>query len=201
MIEVKQNVSVSVPVRLADGTGAALGGVLSTAVTATVLKSDGTAVALTVTASDWAEITTGAFSGTGTYTLRLPSTSLDLTGPLTYAVTASTAKPHIVTVKVVANEEADTKTVVDALRTDYTAVRAANLDNLDAQISSRSSQVAVDRVLAHHEGKWQIHVTGADANRLVIYGTDGVTPLKKFDLKDAAGDATFINPFTRTPVP
>lgn len=49
-------------------------------------------------------------------------------------------------------------------------------------------------------GKWQIFSSGADANRLVMYKADGVTVLKKFDLKDAVGDATVQNPFARLPL-
>lgn len=49
-------------------------------------------------------------------------------------------------------------------------------------------------------GKWQIFTSGPDANRLVLYRADGVTVLKKFDLADAAGAATSINPYRKTPV-
>lgn len=52
----------------------------------------------------------------------------------------------------------------------------------------------------YEEGRWKIFTTGADVNRLVIYDTDGTTPLIKFDLKDAAGSPTFVNPFERVKV-
>lgn len=55
-------------------------------------------------------------------------------------------------------------------------------------------------LLKHMEGRWRIHTSGGDANRLVIYDTDGTTPLIKFDLKDSVGDPTTINPFERDPV-
>lgn len=48
-------------------------------------------------------------------------------------------------------------------------------------------------------GKWQIHTSGADVNRLVIYDTDGTTVLVKFDLVDAAGIPTTTNPYKRSP--
>jgi hypothetical protein len=48
-------------------------------------------------------------------------------------------------------------------------------------------------------GKWQVHTTGGDANRLVLYRQDD-TVLKKFDLKDASGVPTFTDPFSRIPV-
>lgn len=44
-------------------------------------------------------------------------------------------------------------------------------------------------------GRWK--VTG---NQLILYDTDGTTPLYTFDLKDSAGNATESNPFERTPV-
>ena len=50
-------------------------------------------------------------------------------------------------------------------------------------------------------GAWKIHSFGLDINRLVIYDVDGTTPLLKFDLKDPSGDPTYVNPFSRTPVP
>lgn len=49
-------------------------------------------------------------------------------------------------------------------------------------------------------GKWQIHSSGGDANRLVLYDEDGTTPLYKFDLADVSGLPTFTSPFRRTPV-
>lgn len=89
-----------------------------------------------------------------------------------------------------------------------------NADLVDVAVSTRASQASVDssstnistlegkvqRVLDLTEGKWQIHVGGADANRLVIYAADGVTVLKKFDLRDKNGLPTVINPFQKIPV-
>lgn len=50
------------------------------------------------------------------------------------------------------------------------------------------------------EGRWKIHTSGPDANRLVLYQPDGTTVLAKFDLKNAAGAATTVNPYERVPV-
>jgi hypothetical protein len=64
-----------------------------------------------------------------------------------------------------------------------------------------SSILAVTTLLKkYEEGRWKIHLSGGDANRLILYDTDNTTPLIKFDLKDSSGSATFINPFERTPV-
>ncbi len=59
---------------------------------------------------------------------------------------------------------------------------------------------AVQQIQAFSEGKWKIFTTGPDANRLVVYDTDGTTVLKKYDLVDRNGIATYINPFARLPV-
>jgi len=53
---------------------------------------------------------------------------------------------------------------------------------------------------AIHLGRWKIHNSGPDANRLVLYKLDGVTVLKKFDLRDLAGNPTISLPFERLPV-
>lgn len=50
-------------------------------------------------------------------------------------------------------------------------------------------------------GRWKIHSSGPDANRLVVYDDDGVTPLRKYDLKDIDGNAAFRSVFERTPTP
>lgn len=49
-------------------------------------------------------------------------------------------------------------------------------------------------------GKWQIFNSGPDANRLVLYKQDGVTVLKKFDLRDLSGNPSITNVFQRLPV-
>lgn len=48
-------------------------------------------------------------------------------------------------------------------------------------------------------GQWKLFPSGPDANRLVLYRQDG-TVLKKFDLKDSAGNPTSTQPFSRVPV-
>ena len=55
--------------------------------------------------------------------------------------------------------------------------------------------------LAHiEEGRWKIFTIGPDANRLVLYDSDGSTVLQKWDLKDSAGAATSTSVFERVPV-
>ncbi len=48
------------------------------------------------------------------------------------------------------------------------------------------------------QGSWEIKTTGPDANKMIFYGTDGVTVLHKFALTDQSGNPTFTNPFKRS---
>lgn len=48
----------------------------------------------------------------------------------------------------------------------------------------------VERLQVIAEGRWKIHTSGGDANRLVLYAADGVTPIQRWDLKDKNGNAT-----------
>jgi hypothetical protein len=81
-----------------------------------------------------------------------------------------------------------------------------NLDNADVPTSSvvaggsTTLEPKIDELLQIQKGKWQIFTSGPDANRLVIFQADGVTVLKKFELFDANGVPTSINPFRRVPV-
>lgn len=58
----------------------------------------------------------------------------------------------------------------------------------------------IPTILQYNQGRWKIHTSGPDANRIVIYEEDGTTVLRKFDLKDSAGAATSTAPYEREPV-
>jgi hypothetical protein len=58
----------------------------------------------------------------------------------------------------------------------------------------------VEKVSKITSNNWTIQTTGGDANRLVIFDDDGVTPLYKFDLKDSTGAPTSTTPFRRARV-
>lgn len=238
MLEYKQSVSKTVPVRIFNASNDPVAGIVFGSVTATVQKADGTTSVVTVTVSDWAETVAGAFSGAGVYTLLLPSGALDQPGLLTYAVATAGNKTFVGAVKVVANEEVDTYTRIGAPVGASISADIANVDSDLATVGSNVTSIASDvttlisdvanvdsdlatvgsNVLAlgadltstlgivetlqkYEEGRWKIHVTGGDANRLVLYDTDNTTPLLKFDLKDSGGSSTFVNPFERVPVP
>ncbi len=147
MIEVKKSVAVLVPVYLVKADGTPATGILYSSVTAAVMKSDGTMSVITVTSPDWTEKTTGAFASQGIYTLLLPTSAVNTQGILVYVLTNSgDAKVYRGAVKVVTNEEVDTKTVVDTIAADYTGARAAKIDNLDVVLSTRASSTALATV-------------------------------------------------------
>jgi hypothetical protein len=210
MLEYKQSVAKFVPVRIFDQGGTPVGGVAFGQVTAAIQKADGTTSTLSVVLADWSEITTGAFSGAGMYLLKLSASNLDQPGLLTYAVSTPSNKTYIGAIKVVANEEVDTfarigAPVLTSISADIAGVKtdvAAVQSSITGLSAGQASILAVVNLLKkYEEGRWKIHITGGDANRLVLYDTDNVTPLLKFDLKDSGGAATFINPFERLPVP
>jgi len=210
MLEYKQSVAAFAPVRIFDAGGTPVGGIGFGGVVATVQKADGSTQTLSLTLSDWSEITTGSFSGAGVYILKLPVSALNQTGLLTYAVSSTANKTYIGAVKVVANEEVDTygrigAPVLSTISADIAGVKTdvgTVNTNVLALAAGQTSILTVVNLLKKYEiGRWKIHVTGTDANRLVLYDTDNVTALLKFDLKDSGGSATFINPFERLPVP
>lgn len=76
---------------------------------------------------------------------------------------------------------------------------SADIAALQTDIDTNNTDTAL--VKKYLEGTWHIYTSGLDANRLVIFDTDGITPLIKFDLKDSVGAATTTNPFRRIKVP
>lgn len=206
MIEYKQGSAANVPVRIQTSAGVAIPGTLYTAVTATVLKSDGTTAVVVMSAGNWTEVTTGAFAGTGTYTLGLSSSQLGTVGVLMYAVAVSGALTYVGVVKVVANEEADTYARLGSptgasIAADISSVWDADL-GLHAIAGSAGKTLSTINTTAtntwnFHTSEWQVVATGADANRMVVT-MPGLT--LKFDLKDKDGNPTYINPFVRIPV-
>jgi hypothetical protein len=210
MLEYKQGVARFVPVRIFDHGGNPVGGIAFGSVAAAIQKADGSSSTVTVALSDWSEVTTGAFSGAGMYLLRLSAGNLDQQGLLTYAVATTSNKTYIGAIKVVSNEEVDTFSrigapVLSSISADIAGVKTdvstVNTNVLALNAGQTSILNVVNLLKKYEEGRWRIHISGPDANRMVLYDTDKVTPLLKFDLKDSGGAATFINPFERTPFP
>lgn len=182
MLEYKQSTQIRVPIRLLSATNTGVAGVLYSAITVSIKKADGTVSAFVPTAGQWAEATTGAFFQTGTYDLIVPSSYTDQVGPFVVAVVAGGANPAIGAFKIIANENGDIYSAVSTVQTTTNAIS--------------SIVTLLQKVEQNH---WKIVTTGPDANKLVIYDNDGVTPLLKFALFDGAGNSTFINPFERVP--
>lgn len=210
MIEYKINVSKYVPVQILNSSGVPVAGIAFGSVTAAVVKADGTTATLTVTITDWTEVTTGAFSGAGFYLLKLPASAVNQAGMLDYAVASGANKVYIGTIKVVDNEEVDTFSrlgapVLASHSADVAGVKTDVAGVLTAvsgvQTTANSSLTILQLLQKFEKGRWKIHITGTDVNRLVLYDTDNTTVLLKFDLKDSGGSATFTNPFERLPVP
>lgn len=61
-----------------------------------------------------------------------------------------------------------------------------------------NSDWSVANLKEWQQGSWEIKTSGGDANKLIIYGTDGVTVLHKFPLTDAAGNPTSTSAFKRS---
>lgn len=49
------------------------------------------------------------------------------------------------------------------------------------------------------EGRWKVHTTGPDANKLVLYDADGTTVLQKWSLTDSTGTPSTGPVFERVP--
>ncbi len=58
----------------------------------------------------------------------------------------------------------------------------------------------IDILMQIETGKWEIKISGPDANRLIIYDADGTTVLYKFDLFSSTGSPSSLNPYKRVPV-
>lgn len=83
-----------------------------------------------------------------------------------------------------------------------------NVDVLSSDIQGDIATVAADvmsdlanseRLLDHAEGKWQIFVSGPNANTLIVYDRLG-SLLKQFNLKDKSGAPSPVNPYQKIPV-
>lgn len=119
-----------------------------------------------------------------TVSTRATQTSVDAV-----QATASTTQTAVGNVQTTVNSAA-TQAGLDAVN--------SNLGILDARIQTQQDQV--DTLYAVSVGRWKIHTSGPDANRIVYYAEDGTTVVAKFDLKDLSGNPTFKSAFERIPV-
>ncbi len=85
------------------------------------------------------------------------------------------------------------------------AATQAGLDAVNVNVAMLDSRVqvqqqAIDTLYQYQGGRWKIHTTGPDANRIVYYADDGVTIVAKFDLKDISGNPTHKGAYERVRV-
>ena len=211
MIEFKQGDIAHLPVRL-FAAGVPVNSVAYGLITLTVEKSNGTTASFNPADSEWTQIIAGAFNAQGKYTIEIPASLTDVSGILNYAVSDGSSTVYIGAVKVVEREEYESydkvvvvdgkvdtiDTVVDGTATTVTTIDG-KVDTIDTVVDGIASDVTL--LKKYEEGRWKVHATGPDANRLVIYDTDGTTPILKFNLFNAAGDPSPVNPNERVKVP
>ncbi|CAB4127335.1 hypothetical protein UFOVP75_145 [uncultured Caudovirales phage] len=205
-MEIKQNAALRLTVKLVNSSGVPVNSVAATSVTASIIKGDGTAVALTVNSGNWVQVTSNAFASQGVYTLTLPTSATSVLGPLITAVVISGAVTVVDTTRVIANEVADAVTGISGVQTTVNSTATqAGLDAVNTNIAQADARVqsltdTVNTLFTLQNGRWKIFSSGPDINRMVIFANDNVTPIAKFDLKDVSGAATFTSVFERIPV-
>lgn len=80
----------------------------------------------------------------------------------------------------------------DVFKADLTAI-AAELADLD--ISITTIQTIITELRKYSLNRWRIV-----GNQFIVYDDNGTTPLRSFNLRDASGNPTMINPMERTPI-
>lgn len=63
-----------------------------------------------------------------------------------------------------------------------------------------SIKTDTQRIKVHSEGRWKMFTSGGDANRIVLYDTDGSTIVQKWNLLDSGGSPTTTSIYERVPV-
>jgi hypothetical protein len=145
MYEIKNSITVYVPVRFFDQSGVPISGIAFNTVSATVLHADGTAAIVTpasggsAPSADWVEVTFGDFTGAGVYLLKVTGVNAAVNGFLSYAVSTSVvgAKKHVGVINIVANLEADTFTRLGAPAGASVSADIATLNTQSASILTR----------------------------------------------------------------
>lgn len=183
MIEFKLGQDALVLVRFIDFLGTPRLGISASEVSVTLVKSDGSTFSYTPTSPQFTARNTGGFFNSGCYSLVIPAAQVNVLGVLELGAFVNGCQTYVSQYKVIAEENGE---IYDAV-----LVVEGKVDDV---------QTTVDEIKQVEEGRWKIFTTGGDANRLVFYQADGVTVLKKFDLKDSSGNPTTTNIFERVPV-
>jgi hypothetical protein len=147
MADYKTGVQAFALVRMLDSSGVPVTGLAFGAITATLLYSDGTTASITpASGADWVEATTGAFSGTGVYRLKITAGNMTVNGQWGIAVSAAGADTAVVAWgDIVANLESDTYTRIGA---PVGASVSADILELDKDIYE--TQALLETRYGHH---------------------------------------------------
>lgn len=169
---IRKDTSIRIPVRLIDAAGAGVTGMLPANI------NDGTTVGnVTAVKSDSSVA------------------AISLTNNVNWFEISATKAPglyHVLLPSSVTNLAGGFQLAVRANAAEFlTTVVTAQVDEFPTKI---------DLLKKIESNKWQIHASGGDQYRLVIYDDDGTTPLLRFELRDSNGNLTFTNPFRRTPL-
>lgn len=207
---IRKDTAVRVPVRLINPTtGAAVTGMLpanisnGTVGSVTLAKSDGTTADIAlVNSTNWFEVHSSKMPGL--YHILVPSSATNLVGSFALAVLPAAAAFLASTITACVESTGAGVDALSGVPTSLTAIastQSAHTTSLGGIVTTQSAHsLTLTDLKDIGIGKWQVFTSGGDANRLVLYRQDGSTVLKKFDLKDAVGDPTYINPFARNPV-
>jgi hypothetical protein len=203
---VRKDTQVRLPVRCIDAEGEGVAGMLPADITdgttggnVTIVKGDGTLASIVlVNNTNWFEI--HATKAPGLYHVVVPSSATNVLGTLQLCVLPAAADflSTVITAQVeeITDKIDDVQTTVDSVETTVNSVET-DVGTIGTQVSTIEGQV--DDLWEMGFGKWKIFTSGADANRMVFYKTDN-SVLVKFNLTDALDAATYVSPFTRTPV-
>lgn len=93
MLDYPVSASMRVPVILNTSAGVPVTGLTTASLSASIVRSDGVLTNVTVSASDWTELT-GAYISGGYYNWNIPSALANLTGVFQYCVKSPTSSPY-----------------------------------------------------------------------------------------------------------
>lgn len=208
-MQITQNTSARVLVRLLDISGVPVAGVAYGSVTAVVGKSNTTEATLVLTGSDWNEADNG-LAGKGVYWLTLPTTATDQLGELIYCVSVSGAVDFVRNVEIVST--ADIASVLTILGTPAGSSIADDISNIsidpssvatavwDALISTLTTTGSIGEALNNGlKSLLNRAKINSSTNQLEVYESDGTTLAFSFDLKDITGSPTATGATERVP--
>lgn len=179
MFQIKVSTSANLVIRLLDSTGAPVTGIGYAAVTATAFpNAAGSGSSISVTSGNWLELGGGGYALTYT-----PGT----VGPLVVLVVVSGANDFFGVYDVQADLASDATT----------AAQSANTNASGAVTAANAAQAAAVQTLDALIGGWTLDAT---LNQLIIYSTDNITVIAKFNCFDVNGQPSVSNVVKRVKV-